>query len=956
MRKLLVLICFLFTVSSVVKAQNKNIIFILVDDQGWNGTSVQMDLNYPGSKSDYYQTPNLESLASNGMTFSHAYASAPKCSPSRNSILTGQTAAASFFTNTTSEVNSGKKLTEPSSYREIDPRLTTFPEVIKAYNSNYLTGHFGKWHLGSQGPENHGFDRSDGNTSNLDPQGTMEQSDPKLIYSITDSAIAFMQDAIQTNRPFYLQLSHYAVHEPTEATASSLATYANTGLRPVGTVHTDGDFGAMTEDLDASLSAILDSLTSWNIDNNTYVVYMSDNGAQVNKSPNTPLQSGKIFLWEGGLRVPLIIKGPNIPANSRSSVPVIGYDLYPTFIEWITGSTTDVPSNVEGGSFASVALSGTGSVSRTNNLIFHSPHYEATTSTKKPRSAIIQDSMKMIVNYNTGNFKLYNLNSDIEETTNVKSTYTTIFNNLLLELRDYLRYVGAQMPILNPSHVSNSGSSPDSDEDDLDDDWEVVQMLTTNYIDTDDPDLDGFDNESEFNAGMDPYVWDASIATSTGCATIYNIIPNSGNMGETGVDIHIVLNDVPNDEIPLLITIDDVIVSDISMESNVISAVLSIPLDVSTGAKDVTVEFPSGSCVATGIFDVGASSYTSSNRVYVDASASGGPPYNGTSWANAYKKLHTAINITSNNGGGEIWVAKGQYTPNSSDRANSIKLKSGVYVYGGFDGTETVRSQRDYVNNSTILSGDIGIANDASDNSYHVVMGKTGAILDGFFITDGNADGEFSDRLGGGMVNEDEGPLISNCVFYNNYAEEGGAVYNIQEDAIPIFSDCTFKDNDANKGGGMVCRSGAHAYIKNCLFENNSGEWRGGAIFIDYGADPIIDASIITNNDCADGNGAGIYVDDNASQLDGTDPIIINTTISNNTASHRGGAFSVFSGAASPVLYNCTFSNNSAGAGGGAIAVDNQAVIYIKNGMYSGNSGGTGSNDIDNSNGTVNIY
>ncbi len=491
--------------SVISMGQTPNIVFIFADDQGWNGTSQQMDSSRSNSQSDYYQTPNLNLLGQAGMTFSQAYAPAPKCSPSRNSILTGQTTARRQFTNTTSIVNTTKFLLEPSSTTNLVVSEMTFAEVIQQQNSNYWLAHYGKWHLGAGGPEMHGFDRSDGNTSNLSGQGTATQADPKLMFEITDSALTFIKDAQNAGRPFYVQLSHYAVHSPSELQPATLSTLSS-GIRPVGTVHKDTLFGGMTEDLDVAVGLLLDSLTAWGLDSTTYVVYMSDNGASAGFSRNTPLSRGKTFLTEGGIRVPLIIKGPNIPMNSYHTKPVIGYDLYPTFVDWMLGSTTSVPSVVEGASLKNLANASTQTLSRVNNLIFHAPHYDLSMA-KRPESAIRNDSFKFVVDYELGEFALYNMITDIEENVDLKTTFPVIANAFCLELRDYLKSVGALMPSINPNYAGNGGPVGDYDNDGLEDAWEFRELLTHIYTATDDPDGDGFDNATEFLNGTDPYVY-----------------------------------------------------------------------------------------------------------------------------------------------------------------------------------------------------------------------------------------------------------------------------------------------------------------------------------------------------------------------------------------------------------------------------------------------------------------
>ncbi|MGB0983870.1 MAG: sulfatase-like hydrolase/transferase [Saprospiraceae bacterium] len=493
--------------STILSAQSPNIIVILSDDQGWTGSSRQMKSTLNNSKSDFYITPNMERIATNGVTFSQGYAPAAKCAPTRNSILTGQTPAKTLFTTTGNGVSSGEILNAPTISSSIEASQVTLPEIIKQVAPNYWSAHFGKWHLGSVTPDNHGFDRHDGSNGNEvgnAANGLSIQNDPKKIFTITDSAMNFMDDAVNNNRPFYMQLSHYAVHSANEATQSSFNLCSNAALRPPGATHNDPLYGAMTEDLDKGIGLVLDKLDSLGIANNTYVIYLSDNGASTGQSNNTPLKRGKTFLYEGGIRVPFFISGPNIPANTYSNIPIVGYDLYPTIVEWITGNTVAVPTAVEGTSFTSVLNNSATTLNRAKPIIFHSPHYD-TNGAKKPSSAIVVDNYKLYVNYESGSFELYDLDVNIRENNNLFSSEPTIATDLCLQLRDYLKSVNADMPTLNEAHANNPGTGNDVDNDGLDDDWEFRELLTYHYDGTDDPDGDGQNNAMEFANGTDPY-------------------------------------------------------------------------------------------------------------------------------------------------------------------------------------------------------------------------------------------------------------------------------------------------------------------------------------------------------------------------------------------------------------------------------------------------------------------
>lgn len=482
-----------------LSAQSPNIILILADDMGWNGTSVQLSPNIPNSASDFYETPNIQQLANDGMTFSQGYAPAPKCSPTRCAILTGESPARNSFTETGNSISSGEILIEPNTNNSIESSDVTLAEWLKSIGQNYRTGHFGKWHLGSNGPGDHGFDFSDGATANNDgnsANGNTIQEDPKKIFDLTDRSILFMQDAVEDEVPFFLQLSHYAVHGGVETTQESFDFF---DAKPPGAIHDNVDFAGMTKDLDEGIGLLLQEIEDLDIANDTYVIFLSDNGSG-GLSDNTPLREGKAYIFEGGIRVPFIIKGPNIPANTTSSTPINGYDLFPTIAEW-TGSSTALPSTLDGESL--VPLLNQNTFTRSEALYFHLPHYSGNVN-KQPRSAAVEGKYKLLVEYQTGIDYLYDLEADIGETNNLASTYPTILNDLKIKLRNHLKAVDANMPSLDPNHSSFSGAGTDVDNDGLDDEWELRELLSYTYTASDDPDNDGDDNLTEFINDTDP--------------------------------------------------------------------------------------------------------------------------------------------------------------------------------------------------------------------------------------------------------------------------------------------------------------------------------------------------------------------------------------------------------------------------------------------------------------------
>ena len=313
-------------------------------------------------------------------------------------------------------------------------------------------------------------------------------------------------------------------------------------------------------------------------------------------------------------------------------------------------------------------------------------------------------------------------------------------------------------------------------------------------------------------------------------------------------------------------------------------------------------------------------------------------PWDGALFRTGYRTLQEALAATAGHSA-EIWVMAGTYrTSDGADRSSSFELHRGVAVYGGFRGTETRRDQRDVAANATILSGDIGRANDASDNAYHVVIGADASVLDGFTIRDGNADGTTYDAKGGGMINylrspqsgpmglpSGLSPIVRNCVFTHNRASEGGAVYDYDRGA-PQFLNCRFSGNEAGYGGALVDRVGVRSTISNCVFESNTATWRAGAVYLDYGARPRIVACRFENNrsEC---HGGALATISRASQLEATIPLLTDCAFTGNTAKNRGGAIAN-SDSAVVGLRNCTFSGNRA-ASGSILANDyrSQAVL-----------------------------
>lgn len=425
--------------------QPANIILILADDQGWTGLSVQMDPDIPESRSDFYQTPNLSRLASEGMRFSQGYAPSPVCSPTRHSIQLGICPAKTRVTHN-----------KPGRKQFCDPRLA-LPNLIKQADSRYATAHFGKWHVSAK-PEECGYDVSDGSTSNNDGNNSNQSSDPKRVYEVTARSVAFMERKVQEGKPFFLQVSHYADHLSFLSSPKMLKKYE---ALPPGKRHKDPAFAGMNEDLDAGVGEILDAVDRLGIADDTYIVYMADNGFDESPDKLTgiaerkawPLSYSKGFVFEGGARVPFIVRGSGIEAGSFSRVPVVGYDLMPTFLELIKPGF-ELPDVTEGGSMLSILKNGgVGEIKRPNDfLIFHYP-----TGSWPAQTSLIKGDYKIVKSWAFDRVELFNLRTDISEMKDLGRELSEKAEELHQDMMNYLKGVSAILLPEEELEIDRSG-------------------------------------------------------------------------------------------------------------------------------------------------------------------------------------------------------------------------------------------------------------------------------------------------------------------------------------------------------------------------------------------------------------------------------------------------------------------------------------------------------------------
>lgn len=454
MKQFIILLIAIFPGLALSEDPPPNFIVILTDDQGWGTTSVAYDPKVPDSKSDFHRTPNIERLAAAGMRFTQGYSAHPNCSPSRAALLTGRSPAALHFTDICNRnsggLYEGNRLLPPQHINALPEEEQTIPELLKATHPEYIAAHFGKWHLNGGGPEAHGFDAGDSSTGNA--EGGKKDNlpkDPKRCFSITERAIDWMKEQSAREKPFYLQVSHYATHLPLQARPETFARFESA---TAGDRHDSVPFAAMIADMDESIGQLLDALAASGVADNTYVIFTSDNGTFPVESPgniNGPLRGSKATIWEAGVRVPFIVTGPGIESNSVSRQPAIGYDILPTICE-LAGIET-WPEAVEGGSLIP-ALYQKGDISRSRDALhFHWPHYQHGKKST-PDSTIITGDYKLHYWWETGGIQLFDLSKDLAETTNLAKSQSEKAASLKKKLFSYLEDIDAQLPVVNDDY------------------------------------------------------------------------------------------------------------------------------------------------------------------------------------------------------------------------------------------------------------------------------------------------------------------------------------------------------------------------------------------------------------------------------------------------------------------------------------------------------------------------
>ena len=451
-----------------------NLVFFLIDDLGWS------DLGAYGST--FHLTPNIDALAAAGMKFTHAYAASPVCSPTRASLMTGKHPARLDITDWIGGSQRGELL--PAEYEHNLPQAeVTVAEVLQ--EAGYATGYFGKWHLGDEShfPETQGFDvnvggtlagqpasyffpykASEGRSPFWDVPGLEEGEEGEYLTDrLTKEALAFIEK--NKDGPFFLYLSHFAVHTPIQSKDELEDRYAarrdelpqplgprsegEHGRATTRLVQDDPAYAGMVQSVDESVGEVLDRLEELGLDDNTVVLFMSDNGGlstlageRIGPTTNEPLRAGKGWLYEGGIREPMIIRWPGVVKEGTTcSEPVQSTDFFPTMLEM--AGLGLLPAQHQDGLSLVPLLEGADGIER-DALFWHFPHYHG--SGNRPSGAVRLGNWKLLEWFEDGSVELYNLKEDPGEELDRSREELVLVQDLLQRLREWRVEVGAKMP------------------------------------------------------------------------------------------------------------------------------------------------------------------------------------------------------------------------------------------------------------------------------------------------------------------------------------------------------------------------------------------------------------------------------------------------------------------------------------------------------------------------------
>lgn len=426
-----------------------NVLFILIDDMGW------MDLGCQGNKN--LRTPNIDNLAKGGMRFTDAYAPAPVCSPTRAAIITGQSPARLQITNHLPHQDrftpKDSKLLPAKMLNHLSLESETLAERLKK-DAHYATAFIGKWHLYTgrdkkYNPLNQGFDINIGGCSYggpptfFDPYRIDFLPDRKegeyLPNRLADEAIAFISEQNSKDKPFFVALWNYTVHWPMEAPDKLVEKYKNLPVKG----YRDYRYAAMIEAMDIAIGKVLKSLDDLNITEETLVIFTSDNGPFGGVGDASPLRADKGHLYEGGIRVPLIVRWPGkVEAGAVEETPVILTDLHPTIL---SATGLDLNSTIPNDGHNLLPLLKGKEKLKNRAVYWHYPNF-AFHRDNRLGSAIREGDHKLIHFYDTDSVELYNLKNDIGEKNDLSGKMPQLASRLKNKLKVWLQDSGAVMP------------------------------------------------------------------------------------------------------------------------------------------------------------------------------------------------------------------------------------------------------------------------------------------------------------------------------------------------------------------------------------------------------------------------------------------------------------------------------------------------------------------------------
>jgi arylsulfatase A-like enzyme len=440
--------------------QKPNVVLIVVDDMGWK------DLGVYGS--DFHRTPQIDALAKDGVRFTNAYSACTVSSPTRAALMTGKYPAKLHLTDWIEGHKMPKaKLQVPDWTMYLPHSETTLAEVFKA--NGYATAHIGKWHLGEDEkywPEHQGFDINIGGwrtgAPTLDkkkglngyfvPYGNPRLKDGPageyLDERLANEACSYIQQS--QSKPFFLNLWFYNVHTPLQAKQDKIDKYK--ALVDSTKLQKNPTYAAMVEHVDDAVGKVVAQLKSLGLYENTIIIFTSDNGGLISNTKqkvtnNAPLRHGKGERYEGGVRVPLIIKpAQHVSSGRTNNTPVMSIDYMPTLIDLAKLKVDKkVLKGIDGEDIKSLLISENGKLKR-KSLYWHYPHYHTEGAT--PYSAVRNGDWKLIHTIETNSYELFNLKTDISESKNLIDAEPVIAAKLIKELESWKKKMGAQMPVL----------------------------------------------------------------------------------------------------------------------------------------------------------------------------------------------------------------------------------------------------------------------------------------------------------------------------------------------------------------------------------------------------------------------------------------------------------------------------------------------------------------------------